>query len=74
MRVYIYARVEESLYNRLFIGRYKSVAYQAVSKTLSKDCEDKHFKNAGNLLAHLIKQNTYPHSLLALVNMIYKWF
>ena len=34
--MYIYARVDESLYNRLFIGHYKSVAYQAVSTTLWK--------------------------------------
>ena len=31
-----YAQVEESLYNRLFIGRYKTVVYQAVSTTLPK--------------------------------------
>ena len=37
-RAYIYTRVEESLYNRLFIVHYKSVAYQAVSTTLSKGC------------------------------------
>ena len=35
-RVYIYTRVEESLYNRFFIGHYKSVAYLAVSITLPK--------------------------------------
>ena len=35
---YIYARVEEGLYYRLFIGRYKSVAYQAVSITLPEEC------------------------------------
>ena len=29
---------EQSLYNRLFIGHYKSVAYQAVSITLPKGC------------------------------------
>ena len=29
-RAYIYAWVEESHYNRLFLGRYKSVASQAV--------------------------------------------
>ena len=35
MGVYIYALwVEESLYNRLFIDLYKSVAYQAVSTIL----------------------------------------
>ena len=33
--IYLYAQVEESLYNRL-IGHYKSVAYQAVSITLPK--------------------------------------
>ena len=37
-RAYIYARVEESLYNRLFTGRYKSVACQAVSITLPEGC------------------------------------
>ena len=49
LTVYIYAhikfprtakgtQVEESLYNRLFIGHYKSVAYQAVSITLPVGC------------------------------------
>ena len=33
-----YAPVDENLYNSLFIGQYKSVAYQAVSITLSKGC------------------------------------
>ena len=37
-QVYMYAQVEESLYNRLFIGHYKSVAYQAVSTTLPEGC------------------------------------
>ena len=35
---YIYTQVEESLYNRIFIGHYKSVAYQAVSITVPKGC------------------------------------
>ena len=35
-RACIYAREEESLYNRLLVGHYKSVAYQAVSISLPK--------------------------------------
>ena len=37
-QAYIYARVEESLYNWIFIGRYKSVAYQVGSTTLPEGC------------------------------------
>ena len=36
--ILIYAQVEQSLYNRLFIGYYKSVAYQAVSTNLPIRC------------------------------------
>ena len=36
--MYIYALVEESLYNRRLVGHYKSVAYQAISTTLRKGC------------------------------------
>ena len=35
---YTYARVEQSLYNRLFIGYYNSAACQAVSITLPEGC------------------------------------
>ena len=36
--IYICSRVEQSLYNRHFIGYYNSVACQAVSKTLPQEC------------------------------------
>ena len=34
----LYALVEESLYDKLFTGHYKFVAYQVVSITLPEGC------------------------------------
>ena len=33
MLSYVYTQIEQSLYNRLFIGYYNSVAYQSISRT-----------------------------------------
>ena len=37
-QVYVYAWVEESIYNKLYGGYYKSAAYQVVSITLPEGC------------------------------------
>ena len=47
----------------------EAICRARLAKVVKRDILEKQ----ETLLAHLIKQNMYPQSLLALVKMIYKW-